>query len=143
MKETPKSNIDTEIVLALADFESLGESPMAIAKMHALMSLSAIANRYRQEYMDEETLVAPIIRKKIEFIKGSTKASELKEILQPPKVHYNGNEICAVGPYAIPEEELIMWALISPHTMLIEPAVGRYRKLFREVFPDMAKEFGI
>jgi len=141
----PPSNISiqTEIVLAMTDFEALGEGPLSMAKIQALMYLPAIADRYLREFAPEETIVLPIIQKKIAFIKAATEISDIYEILQPPKVQRIGYEVCAVGRYAIPEEELFLWAQLIPNTQLIEPAMERYRKLFREIFPDEAKKIGI
>lgn len=37
-------------------------------------------------------------------------------------------------PFSVPEEELAMWAIISPNNMLIQPAQERYMDLFTRVF---------
>jgi hypothetical protein len=139
------NDIDTEIILATLDFDSLGEGPLAISKMSALMALHGIARAYRSECVPEEAVIRPIIMKKIEFIKAAESKAQLKEILQPPKVRYFGGEVRPVGPYAIPEEELILWSRTSVEAggPLIAPAANRYRMLFRQVFPELADEFGV
>ena len=37
-------------------------------------------------------------------------------------------------PFSVPEEELAMWAIISPNNMLSQPAQERYMDLFTRVF---------
>jgi hypothetical protein len=140
-----KNSTDTDIILALADFDSLGEGKLAIEKMSALLSLHAIARAYRSECFPEETIIRPIIQKKIAFIKAAESRTQLKEILQPTKVRDFGGEIRPIGSYAIAEEELAIWSRTSLTAggPLIAPAANRYITLFREVFPDLAKEFGI
>ena len=141
--ENDRAGTDAAIALAMADFESLGENKLAIDKMCALMSLHAIARTCRRECLPEETIIRPIILKKIAFIKKAAGKKQLREILEPPKVRYDGGEIRPVGPYAIPEEELILWSRTSLAGPLISPAFKRYLTLFGEVFPELAKEFGI
>ena len=136
-------SLDFDIIMAMADFGSLGEGKLMTEKVGALMSLHAIARAYRWEGLPEETIIRPIIMKKIAFIKVATTKTQLREILQPPKVRYDGDEVRPVGPYAIPEEELILWSRTSLRGPLISPAAKRYQQVFREVFPDLAEEFGI
>jgi len=138
-KET-KRNVDAEIVCAVADFSSSSDGPFAIVQLCAIMALHKIVNRYRREGIAEDIIIYPIIMKKIEFIKAATTESEIREIVQPPKIEYDGNKFYAVGPYVIPEEELILWSHTSAHAPLIESANKRYLKVFREVFPEMAKK---
>ena len=138
-----RPSVDMEIILAMTDFDSLGEYKLAVEKISALMSLHTIARAYRREGLHEETIILPIILKKIAFIKSAATKAQLREMLQPPKVRYNGGEIRPVGPYAIPEEELILWSRTSLRGPFIAPAFKRYCKLFREVFPELADEFGI
>ncbi len=140
-----KNNIDTEIIIAMLDFDSLGDGPLAISKMSALMALHGIARAYRGECVPEDAILRPIIMKKIEFIKAAETKAQLKEILQPPRVRYFGGEVRPIGPYIIPEEELILWSRTSVKAggPLIAPAANRYRALFRQVFPELADEFGI
>ena len=37
-------------------------------------------------------------------------------------------------PFSVPEEELALWAIVSPNNMLIPPAQERYMDLFTRVF---------
>ena len=43
-------------------------------------------------------------------------------------------------PFSVPEEELAMWAIISPNNMLIPPARERYMDLFTRVFGITRKQ---
>ena len=142
-----QNDIHTEIILAMADFDSLGEGTLKLAaeKMTTLMALHGIARMYRNEGFPEETIIRPIILKKIAFIKAAESREQLNEILQPTRVRYFGGEIHPVGPFAIPEEELAIWSRVSVKAggPLITPAAKRYETLFRSVFPELAKEIGI
>lgn len=60
-------------------------------------------------------------------------AHEVKRASEPPK------PVCNYGTwredtFSVPEEELAMWAIISPNNMLSQPAQERYMDLFTRVF---------
>ena len=141
MDNNDNPGLDRAIAMAILDCASLEKLPLE--KAGALMKLYSIIRTYQQEGVSETTIIRPIIMKKIAFIKAATTKAQLQEILKPPKVHYTGGEIRAVGSYAIPEEELILWSRTSLHGPLISAAVKRYQDLFREVFPELANEIGI
>lgn len=140
---TDAISLDAEIALVMMDIESMSDDRLALEKISAILSLYAIANTYRKEGFREDIIIHPIIRKKIAFIKTATSKSELKEILGPPKVRYDGNKIRPVGSYTIPEEELIFWSRTSLLAPIITPADDRYREVFKEIFPDISKEIGV
>jgi len=56
--------------------------------------------------------------------------------LTPPKPHYNGNEIVAIGKYHIPEEELIIWSHTSLKAPLNRHGFERMMELMKQIFPD-------
>jgi hypothetical protein len=131
------SAIETEIAIAMFDTDSVGNLNLAIHKLSALISLNAMARAYRIEGLPEEKIILPIIRKKIAFIKAAETKKQVAEILELPKVHTFGGEIRAVGPYAIPEEELVMWFRTGLRAPLTTLGNKRLLKLFREVFPEL------
>lgn len=139
------SDIDTEITMAMFDFDYIGDSRLTVEKVCAIMSLHTVVRTYRKEGFPEESIIRPIVVKKLEFIKEAETKGQLREILAPPKVRYYGGEVHPLGKYTIPEEELIIWSRTSLCCggPLIAPAFKRYCDLFRAVFPDQAKEIGI
>ena len=66
-------------------------------------------------------------------------ANEVKRASEPPKPVYNYGT-WREDPFSVPEEELAMWAIISPNNMLIPPARERYMDLFTRVFGITRKQ---
>jgi len=83
-------------------------------------------------------LVLTICEKKIVFIHQARTKKDIEEILELSKVRFNGREVVPVSKYHIPEEELLLWSMISPAAPLKDYAVKRYEKLFRELLPEQA-----
>ena len=73
------------------------------------------------------------MNKKLKLILKAETANEVKRASEPPKPVYNYG-IWREDPFSAPEEELAMWAIISPNNMLIQPAQERYMDLFTRVF---------
>lgn len=81
-------------------------------------------------------VVMAVVEGKLEFMRRAKSKGEVKRILSPPKIHYNGNEIWAEKEFYIPEEEMLMWSQASFLAPLNKVGSRRYFKLFREHFGD-------
>jgi len=71
--------------------------------------------------------------KKCKLILKAKTASEVKRASEPPKPDYT-HGTWREDPFSVPEEELAMWAIVSPNNMLIQPAQERYMDLFTRMF---------
>ena len=80
-----------------------------------------------------------ILDKKLKLILKAETANEVKRASEPPKPVYNYGT-WREDPFSVPEEELAMWAIISPNNMLIPPARERYMDLFTRVFGITRKQ---
>ena len=78
-------------------------------------------------------LLDVILDKKLKLILKAETANEVKRASEPPKPVYNYGT-WREDPFSVPEEELAMWAIVSPNNMLIPPARERYMDLFTRVF---------
>lgn len=107
-----------------------------------IKALSTMCDRLyvylKERFMPE--LIQIIFEKRKAFILQATTQKEIDQIMDFPKVYYNGNEIVPANPYVIPEEELIMWSLIFLRAPLRSEAYARNAKLFRKVFPEKYEE---
>ena len=52
-------------------------------------------------------------RKKVEMIMQAETKGEITEILKLSKPHFDGNKFVYTSPYAVEEEELLLWSLTS------------------------------
>lgn len=79
-----------------------------------------------------------IMDKKSSMICPASSKTELQEIVKPsvPKWNY-GN--FSVGPYHVPEEEVILWSLASLEAPLNDDGARRYQEIFTKLFPEEAK----
>mgnify|MGYP003623481261 CR=1 FL=1 len=137
-----ETTLDVEVLLAMADLHP--EDKLLWEKSAALFQLIPYANALLKEMLSEDRIVRPIIMKKIEFIKAATTKSQLKEILEPPKVQYNNNgTVSPIGPYSIPEEEMIIWMNTSLRGPMYDSGVSRYLELFKQIFPEYVDELGL
>jgi len=133
-----KIDLNTQLVLALAALSQDADNPMIETKIEALFKLREIINSYLK-YGFLEELVFSIFAKKADFLINATSKQDIKEILSPAKVHYDGNEIIPNGRYHVREEELLLWSLTSLNAPLNEYGLKRYMKLFMEIFPDQGE----
>ena len=78
-------------------------------------------------------LLDVIFDKKLKRILKAKTASEVKRASEPPKPVYDYGT-WREDPFSVPEEELAMWAIVSPNNKLIQPAQERYMDLFTRVF---------
>ena len=132
--------VDLQIPMALLRLGERGNDKLAVEKLTALFRVGGIVRGYASEFKIEK-LLRSICAKKIAFILEATTKKEIEEILQPPKNHYNGNEVIPSGRFHIPEEELLMWSYTSLRAggPLNDAGFKRYMKLFRELLPEYAQ----
>jgi len=143
MSKEQLPDIDIQIILGIKRIGDSGNDKLLGERIAAMIEVGSKMRGYQKEFCDNP-IVLTICAKKIEFILQVTTKSDLKEILSPPKVHYNGNEVVPTGSFHIIEEELLIWSLTSLWCggPLNEAGFKRYIKVFAEVYPDMAKEIG-
>lgn len=134
-----KTPLDIKILLSTVDLKP--DDKLLWEKLTALLQLIPIVKGLQKEGLSEDRIIKPITLKKIEFIKAASTKAQLKEILSPPKVQYQGDgKIRAVGPYAIPEEEIIIWMNTSYRGPLLNEGYQRYMELFEQIYPEYADE---
>jgi len=122
------------IFIAMKDLNV--DDKLTFEKTAALVQLSALIKSYENEGFRGELLEA-ITSKKTDFICEAKSKGDLKEIFEPPKIHYDYNKIHPVGKYHIPEEELIYWSFTSLRAPLVSYGFERYMEVFKQVFPDI------
>ena len=69
-------------------------------------------------------------RKKVEMIMQAETKGEITEILKLSKPHFDGKKFVYTSPYAVEEEELLLWSLTSLQGPLRDEGYRRYRELF-------------
>ena len=87
-------------------------------------------------------IIETVWDKKAAFINEATTRTEITEILKPSVPKYNGNSFYGKTKYHVDEEELLMWAAVSPHNRLVHYAVERYQFLFKKCLPEHAELVG-
>ena len=144
MTEKKLPAADLQICIGIMKLGELVGDKLLAERMAALFQLSGQIKAYQKEF-NGTPLALTICEKKIAYILQAKTKADLKEILAPPKVHYNFNEVVPVGRFHIDEEELLIWSLTSLWCggPLIDAGFNRYTKLFAQIFPEMAKEIGI
>ena len=131
MLEYEYAKVLTELIVSERD-------PLLEEKWAALRKIMGRADAYKKEGFLEE-IICKFVQKKAEMILRATKKSELNEIIQMPKPHFDGNKLIP-DKYSIPEEELICWCETSLRGPLNEYGFLRYMEVFRQVFPESSKE---
>ena len=125
-----------EYILELA----FKKDPLSVAKLKALQELM---NTPRVTYDDDNNgikLYVIILKGKLEQIKKAESKQNLKEILAPPKLRYDGNKLAPENKWVLPEEELLMWSKASLCVPLSQEGFERYMEVFKQVFPDKFNE---
>lgn len=111
-------------------------------RLYALRRLNGITAQYlRAEILP--SLVETIWDKKWNFIKEATTNAEITSILKPSLPRYSCGRWFPSSQYHVEAEELLFWAIASPHNKLINAAQERYTTLFIKCLPDVAKKFGL
>ena len=101
-------------------------------RVEALVKLYRRAEFYlKQGFL--ESIVCEFHRKKVEMIMQAETKGEITEILKLSKFVYT-------SPYAVEEEELLLWSLTSLQGPLRDEGYRRYRELFEKCLPEMAEK---
>lgn len=131
------SNWDFSLVLAISELLVDPQQPSSLLdiKLHAFQKAKDLMLQYEKRGIRRD-LLDVILDKKLKLILKAETANEVKRASEPPKPVYNYGT-WREDPFSVPEEELAMWAIISPNNMLIQPAQERYMDLFitRRVIP--------
>ncbi len=128
------SNWDFSLVLAISELLVDPQQPSSLLdiKLHAFQQVKGLMCQYEKHGIRED-LLDVIFDKKLKLILKAKTASEVKHASEPPKPDYS-HGTWREDPFSLPEEELALWAIVSPNNMLIPPAQERYMDLFTRVF---------
>ena len=128
------SDWNLSLVLAIGELFSDPQQPKALldAKLHAFRKVKGLMCQYDKRGIRSD-LLDVIMDKKCKLILKAKTASEVKRASEPSKPDYSRGT-WHEDPFSVPEEELAMWAIVSPNNMLIQPAQERYMDLFTRVF---------
>lgn len=128
------SNRDFSLVLAISELLVDPQQPSSLLdiKLHAFQKAKDLMLQYEKRGIRRD-LLDVIFDKKLKLILKAKTASEVKHASEPPKPDYS-HGTWREDPFSLPEEELALWAIVSPNNMLIPPAQERYMDLFTRVF---------
>lgn len=128
------SDWNLSLVLAIGELLADPQQPKALleAKLYAFQQVKGLTCQYEKHGIRED-LLDVIFDKKLKLILKAKTASEVKRASEPPKPDYSLGT-WREEPFSVPEEELALWAIVSPNNMLIPPARERYMDLFTRVF---------
>ena len=128
------SNWDFSLVLAISELLVDPQQPSSLLdiKLYAFQQVKGLMCQYEKHGIRED-LLDVILDKKLKLILKAKAASEVKRASEPPKPDYS-HGTWREDPFSVPEEELALWAIVSPNNMLIPPARERYMDLFTRVF---------
>ena len=134
------SNWDFSLVLAISELLVEPQQPSSLLdiKLHAFQKAKDLMLQYEKHGIRED-LLDVIFDKKLKLILKAKTASEVKHASEPPKPDYS-HGTWREDPFSLPEEELALWAIVSPNNMLIPPARERYMDLFTRVFGITRKQ---
>lgn len=88
-----------------------------------------------------QELIDAVCEKKLGFIMKAETLGEIREIMRPALPEKTHGGIVCRSPYHIPEEELMVWAHVSPCCKLIPEASERCLKLFEQSFGMSIDEY--
>lgn len=127
---------DRELTFILAWGELLTdiEQPKKLLtkKMDAFRKARCLVEEYARRGIRDD-LVGVILEKKLALILIAKTADEVERAANPPRPHYDFGT-WREDPFALPEEELAIWGIVSPYNMLRPEAQERYMDLFTRVF---------
>ena len=128
------SDWDLSLVLAIGELLADPQQPKALleAKLYAFQQVKGLMYQYEKRGIRED-LLDVIFDKKLKLILKARTSREVKLASEPSKPDYSYGT-WREGPFSVPEEELAMWAIVSPNNMLIQPAQERNMDLFTRVF---------
>ena len=127
------------ITLTMLD-EALSDKVKEL-RVNGFRSLFSIIQSYTKEGF-LPSIIETVWDKKAEFINEATTKTEMTEILKPSVPRYNGSGFSGKTIYHVDEEELLIWAAVSPHNNLIHDACERYQFLFKKCLPEHADLVG-
>lgn len=128
------SNWDFSLVLAISELLVDPQQPSSLLdiKLHAFQKAKDLMLQYEKRGIRSD-LLDVIMDKKCKLILKAKTANEVKRASEPSKPDYS-HGTWREDPFSVPEEELALWAIVSPNNMLIPPARERYMDLFTRVF---------
>ena len=101
-------------------------------KMSAFRKAKCLVEEYAKRGIRDD-LVDVILKKKLALILIAKTADEIERAANPPRPQYDFGT-WREDPFALPEEELAIWGIVSPYNMLRPEAQDRYMDLFTSVF---------
>ena len=127
---------DREVTFFLALGELLAdiEQPKRLIekKLDAFRKARGLTEEYVRRGIRED-LVGVILKKKLALILIAKTADEVERAANPHRPQYDFGT-WREDPFALPEEELAIWGIVSPYNMLRPEAQDRYMDLFTRVF---------
>lgn len=136
---------EVKSIMAIGDIfcDETAKGTIRLSRIEAVQELLGFVRALKERHLKEE-LIEAVWQKKLEFIMAAKSKSELKDIMRPslPKLVASG-EMVPTSPYHVEEEELLLWAIISPHMNIISEAQERYKVLFRKFFPKQARDSNV
>ena len=127
---------DREVTFFLALGELLAdiEQPKRLIekKLDAFRKARGLTEEYVRRGIRED-LVGVILKKKLALILIAKTADEVEIAANPHRPQYDFGT-WREDPFALPEEELAIWGIVSPYNMLRPEAQDRYMDLFTRVF---------
>ena len=127
---------DRELTFFLAWGELLTDTAQPKKLLEKKISAFRKARCLVEEYAKRgirDDLVDVILKKKLALILIAKTADEIERAANPPRPQYDFGT-WREDPFALPEEELAIWGLVSPYNMLRPEAQDRYMDLFTRVF---------
>lgn len=128
------SNRELTFFLAWGELLTDLEQPKKLLekKMSAFRKARCLVEEYARRGIRDD-LVDVILKKKLALILIAKTADEVERAANPPRPQYDFGT-WREDPFALPEEELALWGIVSPHNMLRPEAQERYMNLFTRVF---------
>lgn len=114
-----------------------------MAKIDAVRQLHAFVRFFLKNQFRED-LIRAVWQKKLAYIMDAQTKDELQSIMRPSVPMYIGTgKLVPASRYHIEEEELLIWATMTPNHNVIHEAQERYKELFRKFYPEQAEDMGI
>lgn len=108
-------------------------------RVEALVKLYRRAEFYlKQGFL--ESIVCEFHRKKVEMIMQAETKGEITEILKLSKPHFDGKKFVYTSPYAVEEEELLLWSLTSLQELLEDIGQMEARIVIEELLENQTRE---
>lgn len=143
---TQPEEVTAALLCAIADIyedDSVSEKLKEL-RLSGVREVYPYIQNLHEGYIRTDVIVT-IVTAKLDFLRKAKSKAEVRKILSPPKVHYNGQEVVPTETkYHIPAEEMLIWSETSFPAPLNEAGRQRYFKLFRDYFGDeLADSIGL